>query len=129
MVQAFIASYEADGGWATQSVVEEYANDALRLHSESYSMGCFACGPHCLLLVDEAMLPDPFDDTVAQSWLDAGGNDADPLTHVENVIVRSASDAFGHEAVKALGRKLEAAGQIWPAAKRYYGKLALLMLR
>ena len=83
---------------------------------------------HCATPVEEAMLPNFFDDTVAQSWLDAGGNDSDPLTHVENVTVGSASDAFGPEAVKALGRKFEAAGQMWPAAKRYYGKAALWSL-
>ena len=38
VVQAFIANYEAAGGWAIQSVIGQYANDALRLHSESYMM-------------------------------------------------------------------------------------------
>ena len=38
VVQAFIANYEADGGWAAQSVIGQYANDALRLHSESCLM-------------------------------------------------------------------------------------------
>ena len=78
--------------------------------------------------VKEAMLPDCFDDTVAQSWLDAG-NAGDPLTHVENVIVWSASAAFGHETVRTFGEQLESAGQLWPAAKRYYGKPAPLLLR
>ena len=50
MVQAFIASYEADGGWAIQSVIGQYANDALRLHSESYLMHVLQeCGVHCSL--------------------------------------------------------------------------------
>ena len=62
------------------------------------------------------MLPDPFDDTVAQSWLDAG-EDSDFLT---NSIIRSASDAFGHAVVDSFGQKLEAEGANWRAAKRYY---------
>ena len=34
---------------------------------------------HCATPVEEAMLPNFFDDTVAQSWLDAG-NTGDPLS-------------------------------------------------
>ena len=73
------------------------------------------------------MLPDCFDDLVAQSWLDAGSNDQGPLNHVENVIIRSASDAFGHKVVRTFGEQLESAGDLWPAARRYYGKPALLL--
>ena len=87
----------------------------------------FCKSVHCVTTVEEAMLPDRFDDTVAQSWLDAGGNDEDPISHVENVIIRSASDAFGHEIVRTFGEQLESAGNLWPAAKRYYGKPALLL--
>ena len=78
--------------------------------------------------MEEAILPDPFDDTVAQSWLDAGSS-GEPLSHVENVIVRSASAAFGHETVKTFGEQLEGAGELWPAAKRYYGRPARVLLR
>ena len=50
MVQAFIANYEADGGWAAQSVIGQYANDALSLHSESYLIHVLQeCGAHCSL--------------------------------------------------------------------------------
>ena len=79
-------------------------------------------------VVEEAILPEPFDDIVAQSWLDAG-NAGDPLTHVENVIVRSVSAAFGHETVRTFGKQLESAGKLWPAAKRYYGRPARVLLR
>ena len=81
-----------------------------------------------ILTVEEAILPEFFDDTVAQSWLDAG-NTGDPLSHVENVIVRSASAAFGHETVRTFGEQLEAAGELWPAAKRYYGRPAYVSRR
>ena len=73
-----------------------------------------------IFIVKEALLPNPLEDKIAQSWLDAG-DDADFL---KNSIIKSAADAFGHIAVTTIARQLEAEGHLWQAAKRHY--LALL---
>ena len=93
VVQAFIAECPPDG-WGAGDATGGYAAQALLAH-----MG-------------EALLPEPLEDAEAQAWLDASDN------VLEHTVARCAAEAFGHEALAALGERLEAEGQPWLAAKR-----------
>ena len=68
--------------------------------------------------MEEAFLPDPFEDAEALAWIEEQGDDL-----LTNVIVRSASDAFGHEVVSSFGKKREADGKYWASAKLHYSAI------
>jgi hypothetical protein len=94
VVEAFVAACPADG-WAIDDAVGQYAGQTLQQH------------------MTEALLPDPLADQEAQAWLDASD---DRL--FDHVVVCSAANAIGHEALVQMAELHESKGELWPAAKR-----------
>ena len=101
-VKALVEAY-AEDRWTAQSPMGQYAASALRVHTQ------------------EALLTNPLHDPDAEIWLDQD----DDL--INNIVVRSASDAIGPANLMKMGERLLAEGHIWESAKRTYSAIIIRM--